>query len=151
MSNLTLNQKRIFVVIILIVIGIIAYYVYGKNNNYDTFDDDEILIKNEVNETEDNNEESMIIVHITGAVKNQGIVELNENSRVADAVEKAGGLLETADMSKINLAYVLEDGMKIVIPSINDQNSEDEEEDYISTDGGEIVEENTTSSVRKWK
>lgn len=42
-------------------------------------------------------------------------------SRISDAIEKAGGLTTLADVSKINLAYILEDGEKLYIPSINDE------------------------------
>lgn len=42
-------------------------------------------------------------------------------SRISDAIEKAGGLTASADVSKINLAYILEDGEKLYIPSINDK------------------------------
>ena len=50
-----------------------------------------------------------------------------------DAIEAAGGTLEEADLSKINLAYILEDGEKIYIPSMNDK----EEEEYISSNSGD--------------
>ena len=57
-------------------------------------------------------------MHITGAVKTPGIVKLPEGARIEDAIDKAGGLTEDADISDINLAYVLEDGIKIKIPTI---------------------------------
>lgn len=78
----------------------------------------------------------VIIVHVAGAVQKEGIFELNENSRVADAIEKAGGLKPEADIGKINLAYKLEDGIKIFIPSkgekIEENQSKDETEKYIT-------------------
>lgn len=61
-----------------------------------------------------------IVIHITGQVVNQGIVKLKEGARVIDAIEAAGGTTKDADLSKINLAYMLEDGVKIYVPSIND-------------------------------
>ena len=50
-----------------------------------------------------------------------GILELEDGSRIFDAIEMAGGLTQMADVSKINLAYVLEDEEKLYIPSINDE------------------------------
>lgn len=73
-----------------------------------------------------------IIVHITGQVVNNGIVKLDEGTRVIDAIEAAGGATEKADLSKINLAYLLEDGMKIYVPSINDE----EDLDSITSSSG---------------
>lgn len=84
-------------------------------------------VKNVVEE-----EESEIIVHITGQVVNQGIVKLAEGTRVIDAIEAAGGATPEADLSKINLAYMLEDGMKLYIPSVNDENNIE----YISNSSG---------------
>ena len=53
------------------------------------------------------------MVHITGEVNNWGVIELEKGSRVIDAVDKAGGFTQDADTSKVNLAYVLEDAIKI--------------------------------------
>lgn len=65
-----------------------------------------------------------IVVHITGQVVNQGIVKLEEGSRVIDAIEAAGGATPEANLAKINLAYLLEDGMKLYVPSVNDKEEE---------------------------
>ena len=111
-------QKRIIVIVAVIVIGIIGYYIYGREKGgADIIENEEILVKTD-DKQENKNEK--IMVHITGAVKNEGVVKLSENSRITDAIEAAGGLTDDADMSKINLAYVLEDGIKIKIPSKND-------------------------------
>ena len=140
-NNLTQTQKRIFIIGIIITVGIIAFYVYSKDNNYEEISTEEIMVKNET-QTEETTDTEKIVVHIMGAVKNEGIVELNEGARVSDAINSAGGLAEDADMSKINLAYVLEDGVKIRIPSINDEHTEE----YITTDGVEIVESSSQTT-----
>ena len=57
-----------------------------------------------------------IIVDVGGAVKVPQVVELAPDSRVADAVAAAGGLLETADTAGINQAAFLTDGEKVYIP-----------------------------------
>lgn len=135
MNNVNKTQRNIIIIAIVMVVGIIGYYVYGRDtNNKEISTNDDILIKNE-NNTEEQKEK--IIVHITGAVNKGGIVTLEENSRVADAIEAAGGLKEDADINKINLAYILEDGVKIKIPSINDKEENEEKE---NTQDIEIVE-----------
>ncbi|KZZ85998.1 MULTISPECIES: helix-hairpin-helix domain-containing protein [Bacillaceae] len=57
------------------------------------------------------------MVDVKGSVQRPGVYELWEGSRVKDAVEHAGGLLESADGKLINLAAVLEDGTAIYIPA----------------------------------
>ena len=62
-----------------------------------------------------NNEK--IYVYITGEVNNPGIVVLPIGSRISDAIDYAGGVTSNADIMKINLVYMLQDGMKVNIPS----------------------------------
>ena len=128
MYEITKKQKIIVAIILFMLIICIIYYFYTKDNiAFST--DEEIFIENnveeEIEETEEVNQTSnKIIIHISGAVNKEGIVELEENSRIADAVEKAGGLKENADINKINLAFKLEDGMKVYIPSIEERKNE---------------------------
>ena len=48
-------------------------------------------------------------IYIIGEVNNPGVVLLNEGSRIVDAIEAAGGITDRANISKINLVYVLKD------------------------------------------
>ena len=57
-----------------------------------------------------------VVVHVVGQVEQPGLVRLPEGSRVADAVEAAGGASAAADLGAINLARVLTDGEQVVIP-----------------------------------
>lgn len=61
------------------------------------------------------------VVHVDGAVRDPGVIELSgADVRVRDAVDAAGGLLEDADTSSVNLAEALRDGAKIHIPHVGD-------------------------------
>lgn len=84
-------------------------------------------------ETEDNTKENeeTIVVHITGAVKNEGIVKVKETARINDVIETAGGITEEADLSEVNLAYVVEDGQKIYIPLKTDKEVQEKRRDNI--------------------
>lgn len=62
-----------------------------------------------------------VVVHVVGAVESPGVIELPENSRIVDALAKAGGAREDAILSGINLARVLFDGEQIVVPSQADE------------------------------
>jgi competence protein ComEA len=57
-----------------------------------------------------------IRVHISGAVVAPGVVQLRSDAIVADAVAAAGGAVETADLTSINLAATLRAGERIVVP-----------------------------------
>lgn len=57
-----------------------------------------------------------IIVHVAGAVASPGVVELPQGSRLHEAIDAAGGSTAAADPDRLNLASVLEDGQKVLVP-----------------------------------
>lgn len=169
------NKKKIIISIVLLValaIGFVIYILAGNSSEYSALDlENDALVdsgKNVENEqensmqsadntnvTDDGNdidntnqvteEVVEIAVHITGEVKKQGLIYLKEGSRVADAIEKAGGETKNADLSQINLAYVLQDGQKIYVPNKNEKISQ-----YITgNSGNNDTEENNTSDLSK--
>ncbi len=149
LDNLTKKQKVIVLVIAIVVAIGMIYFIYNKNQITDDVNlENDILVSENVAKEKSSNttEENEVIIHITGSVKNPGIVRLKEGSRIEDAIEAAGGLTENADISKVNLAYVVDDGTKIKIPSSQEEDIGDEE--IIDSGSGEniIIEENTTSS-----
>ncbi len=58
-----------------------------------------------------------LYVHVVGAVRRSGLYRLREGSRVADAIRRAGGVNARADVSLVNLAAPLADGMQVVVPA----------------------------------
>ena len=61
-------------------------------------------------------ETTALVVHVDGAVAAPGVYELPAGSRANDAVLAAGGGVEGADTSSINLAAPLADGEKVHVP-----------------------------------
>jgi competence protein ComEA len=57
-----------------------------------------------------------IEVHVAGAVLRPGVVQLPAGSRLFEAIAAAGGAKGTADPDRLNLAAVLEDGQKVLVP-----------------------------------
>lgn len=62
-------------------------------------------------------DERLLIVHVTGAVARPGVYRLKAGARANDAVELAGGLAEGASLTAVNLASRLEDGQQLYIPT----------------------------------
>lgn len=147
--ELTKKQKIILIIATIIVALLGAYYIYTrdketKNNEVDAIINPEIT-EDELSEEnkESQYSDSTIMVHVSGAVNQEGIVELKEKSRIADAIDKAGGLKDNAYIEKINLAYVLEDGMKIHIPNVNEKTENQNLSTNISNDVEEYVTKNS--------
>lgn len=74
-----------------------------------------------IRESTNLNGSKKIIVHISGEVISPGVISLEEGARIVDAINMADGVTQEADLSKVNLAYVLEDAQKIYIPNINEK------------------------------
>ncbi len=134
MYNLKQKQKIILGIIIAIIIGCICYYVYAREEESTTENlENNLEIQEEMTKEEYSDE--TILVHVSGAVKKEGVIELKINSRISDAIEKAEGIREDACIEDINLAYKLEDGMKIHIPT-KQEKEEKKEEEYVTTLSG---------------
>lgn len=56
-------------------------------------------------------------VHICGEVAAPGVYELEEGSRIFQAVAVAGGFTENAAADSLNMAEPVKDGMKIQVPN----------------------------------
>lgn len=73
----------------------------------------------------DRSEVETIVVDVGGAVRKPMVVELEQGSRVRDAVEAAGGLAEDADAAGVNQAAKLVDGQQVRIPHVGEVVTQD--------------------------
>lgn len=158
MINLTKKQLVIIIGIGVVIISVIGYYIYNLNSE-ESYEQLEEISEEESTKTKENVENDIeeIVVHIAGEVKNPGIVRIKEGARIADIIERAGGLTEIANITNINLAYVIEDGQKITIPSkenIEEAKEETQEKnEYITSESGDGItkQENPRNNKRsKW-
>lgn len=156
-----INKNTILVIVIFIILAIGAWLLLQKQKNsyeeLETIDfvqnetkEEQEKLSSKESQKEENikqSEEDKIMVHISGEVEQRGIVVLDKESRIIDAINAAGGATEKADLSKINLAYVIEDGMKITIPSIEEKEEDiNNSKEYIEKDAGKaVIEENTNT------
>ena len=108
------------------------------NEDVEISKDDNIKKSEESQNMNDNGilDEKKIFVYITGEVINPGVVILNEGSRIVDAINAAGGTTSNANVTKVNLVFVLEDGMKVNIPNNSDLKSNSDFE-YITLNSGD--------------
>ncbi|MGI5949094.1 DUF655 domain-containing protein [Peptoniphilus sp.] len=129
--NFDFFKKNLVYILALILVVIIGYQYYNSHDQYenellayDTSDDksfsqsenkSDIQIETKEDEIEE------LYVHISGAVKNPGLYKMKPNSRIADAIEEAGGSLDDANLDAINLAAKLSDEDKIYLPKIGEE------------------------------
>lgn len=157
MENLIKNKKLILIAMaIIFCVGIISFiYFYNQNDTYtgaeiiteqSTLENNDTQTKDSKEEEKQQEEPEEIYIHITGEIKNEGVITLKKGSRIIDAIEKAGGVTENADLSKINLVYILSDGQKLVIPKQNANNNEP----TITSEGGtNIIQSEVNDKSKK--
>ncbi|MCT4661617.1 MAG: DUF655 domain-containing protein [Tissierellales bacterium] len=107
------KRKQLF---ILVVVGI--FFIIGcwmNFNSDDQFELEENFERLSLNGEAESEKSSKIFVHICGCVKNPGVYEMDEGSRLMDVVESAGGFEYNADRESENLARVVQDEEKITI------------------------------------
>jgi len=143
------NQEKITLILLLIVIIIGGGIILYKNIN----SEDNFTINRASNISEDNPkiqiEIPSVIVHITGAVKNPGVYQLSSTDRIIDAVKIAGGETEEANLDLINLAALLKDGQKIIVPYqiYNETGEEDNRNIYNNIEKGYSSSDSTSRKI----
>lgn len=76
-------------------------------------------------------EASDLYIHVCGEVKNPGVYRLDGNSRINDAIAMAGGFTEEAYQLDWNLAGKLEDGMQILVLSMEEAEERNEQQLFL--------------------
>lgn len=129
------------IIIIILILGLGALFLTRDSLSFDDVPKIESLRKNNdynenKNETSDGSDDfnnSEIEVHIDGRVKNPGVYKIKNGTRLQDLIEEAGGLLDDANTSNLNLARKLKDEEKIVIKSYLDKNDDEDAKININT------------------
>ena len=103
----TIVKLGVAILVLLIILGI-------RINNSKQ---DDILVNETV--SADSVIETNMYVDISGEVNKPGVYQFESGTRLYEVIDKAGGLTEHADKNGINQAEFVEDGQKIVIPTLN--------------------------------
>lgn len=122
---MNISRKNIIIAaIILLLVIVSAGYGIFKNtsSNQIVVETEDPMKKGSTNLTEEDNgvkegQNADIFIHVIGAVNNPGLVKIPLGSRISDALQAAGGVKTDADLEMVNIAYKLEDGQQVYIPS----------------------------------
>ena len=110
-----------WVILTFFIIGIVFLFFlnnYSKSAKKETLKEEpeELIFKEEKEETnKKDDQKENVFVDIKGAIANPGVYELEQNKKVIDVVNLAGGFLENANTQTINLAKKVTNEMVIII------------------------------------
>ena len=124
-----LEKYKLYIIITLIcILSLSTLFIVKFNKKEENIIEKEIVI---AEKKEENKEITTIRVDVKGRVKKEGVYELSSDSRVIDAINKAGGLKDNANTDYINLSKKLVDEMIIILYSDDEVNQFKEEDKQI--------------------
>lgn len=109
-------KKVITFFLIILILGIVLVFSYNKEEKEDFIVNP---IVEEISSTTDK-EVEQVTVEIKGEVNNPGVYKVENESRIIDLINIAGGLTSNAVTNNLNLAKKLKDEMVIYIYNKND-------------------------------
>lgn len=125
-------EKKQYLLIGAIILGVFIYYLVNDAPD-DTIQmlEEEIFVENEeeIRQQVDSNDDKIveqpiiIKVDLKGAVQKPGVYTAQEGERVIDLINRAGGFLDDADQTKINLSQKVADEMVIYVPKVGEDSN----------------------------
>lgn len=106
------KYKGYIICIIIILMASLSIFIQSKQ-------------KNERGNSNNSDNSNNIGVYVTGEIVNPGVYYLNKGARLYQLIDIAGGLSDTADINKLNLAQSLKDSDKIEIPKKENKGEEE--------------------------
>ena len=106
------EQVAVVVLIVLLVAGA-GVLAYTRGHRSAWAEPGQLLVEPPAGD----DQSRALVVHVSGAVRLPGIYHLPADSRVADALERAGGTTPDANLDALNLASQLDDGARLHVPA----------------------------------
>ena len=110
MIFMPMYKKSLLVLLVIALFSAGITYYRLNNQDIDIIDNEEELT--------DNTPNSMITVYVSGEVNKPGLIQIDSNARISDAITACGNFTPLADKNAINLAQKLSDGTHIQVPTI---------------------------------
>lgn len=105
--------KQVIIGVVVVLFLGVGYIFYSKEPEERVVD--EFVVESEEEIPAETVERLEIVVYVTGAVKSPNVYKVPEGARVGDVLSLAV-LTDEADPEQLNLAQLLVDGVKIIVP-----------------------------------
>ena len=119
MDSLESQHRKIIIILVIVILAGGAYWMAKHFHPALFLGEPDFIVETEAAPPPPTpTPKSEIVVHVTGAVKSPGVYYLSAGARVHEAIEKAGGRTDQADIHSLNLAAKIRDGQQIDVPEI---------------------------------
>lgn len=126
MDYFTKRERIVLLIVVFSIISVVVFKMGFKDFKKAEIEPLNFISTINIEDNIDEQEEiTVIMVHISGQVYKPGIVEIDLGKRLIDAIKLAGGLKKEADLDRINLAKKLIDEEKIYIPKVGEELNSD--------------------------
>ncbi|MBU2701473.1 competence protein ComEA [Sporomusaceae bacterium BoRhaA] len=115
-------KKRLVIILVMAAMAVgVSFFIFSsKHSAVDAeFTNDDVVTEQKPSGKGKAKGDS--VVYVTGAVNQPGLYTINDRLRVTELIALAGGTTFDADMSKVNMARVVKDGMHIHIPVVKEK------------------------------
>ncbi|WDH74934.1 helix-hairpin-helix domain-containing protein [Exiguobacterium marinum] len=109
--------KQVIIGVVVVLFLGVGYLFYNKESEERVVD--EFVVESEEVVPSETVERLEIVVYVTGAVESPNVYTVPEGARVGDVLSLAV-LTDEADPEQLNLAQLLVDGVKIIVPKKGD-------------------------------
>lgn len=105
--------KQVIIIVVVVLFLAVGYLFYKKEPEERVVD--EFVVESEEVVVPETAERLEIVVYVTGEVESPNVYTVPEGARVGDVLSLAV-LTDEADPEQLNLAQLLVDGVKIIVP-----------------------------------
>lgn len=125
MNSILRYKTQIIAVFACAMFLFILYVMRDSESSAETDDFVQLDSIDENNEDKQpSKKDDVIMVDVKGAVENPGVYKMNQQDRIKEAIEKAGGFSKKALKSDVNLAQRVQDEMVILVTEEGEEASE---------------------------
>ena len=122
MDSLEAQYRKIIIILVVVILAGGGYWILKHFHPALFLGEPDLVVETEATPPSPASPaptpKSGITVHVVGAVKLPGVYYLSTEARVYEAIEKAGGGTDQADIHSLNLAAKISDGQQIDVPEI---------------------------------
>ena len=148
MKNKYLGKRRWFGVLLGALL-VVCLWGCGKDTadyiESEVFETERESFIEEASQNDTSTAAKIYYVYVCGAVKNPGVYQMPEGSRIYDLFVAAGGLTKNAATDYWNQAKILEDGEMFYVPTIEEAAEQKENTISKESTSSQIVNINTAS------